>query len=213
MADELTNMFQNLGTQDHDALVQHFMAVVDSNNPGSCKFFLEANNWNLEAAIASYYDSGNAQTYHQQMNPPEMTMISDTTLDSKEAMGLATPFRQSWKVKNSGKTQWSSSVVLVFIQGFRFSGPHYITVPALMPGQECDLVMPLISPNQAGSFAAAYRLCSREQMELFFGEPMWCVVNVFEEGAVIDEVERVRLQAEQQHQIDVLMQSFTNMNQ
>ncbi|KNC80629.1 hypothetical protein SARC_07020 [Sphaeroforma arctica JP610] len=82
-----------------------------------------------------------------------------------------------------------------------------------MPGQECDLVIPLMSPSEPGSFAAAYRLCSREDLDIFFGEPMWCVVNVLQEGAVVDEVERVRLQLEQQHQIDTLMQSFTNMTQ
>ncbi|KNC70765.1 hypothetical protein SARC_16706, partial [Sphaeroforma arctica JP610] len=76
-------------------------AVVNSPSGESCRFFLEANNWNLEAAITSYYDSGNVQTYQQQMNPPQMTLVADTTADSKECMGKATPFRQSWKVRNS----------------------------------------------------------------------------------------------------------------
>jgi hypothetical protein len=39
-------------------LIYVLQQIVSSEDADSCRFFLEANNWNLQSAIASYYDAG-----------------------------------------------------------------------------------------------------------------------------------------------------------
>ena len=76
---------------------------MSSDDADSCRFFLEANNWNIQNAIASYYDAGSTEVIEQQRHPPEMQLIGDVTIDNKEYIFPNTPFRQSWRLKNAGK--------------------------------------------------------------------------------------------------------------
>eukprot|EP00123_Amoebidium_parasiticum_P017586 comp23907_c0_seq1/m.42094 comp23907_c0_seq1/g.42094 ORF comp23907_c0_seq1/g.42094 comp23907_c0_seq1/m.42094 type:complete len:242 (-) comp23907_c0_seq1:71-796(-) len=209
--DELLHLFQSMGTTDHETLVQQMMAVVSSNDPQACLFFLEANNWNLQAAIASFYESGSNEIYEQLQHPPEVTLVGDMTLDNKDALAPNAPFRQTWKIRNTGHEQWPYSTCVLWVSGEKFpESPRAVKVPPLFPGQETDITIPMRCPSKPGSYASAWRLCCDEGFQMFFGEQMWIVTNVVDPtNVVLDDVEQQRLRLEQEHALDALTEGFS----
>lgn len=50
---DLLQMFQKLGTTDHDVLIKQFQTIVPGVEPNLCAFFLEASNWTLQVTTIS----------------------------------------------------------------------------------------------------------------------------------------------------------------
>lgn len=208
--DELLQMFQSMGTNDRDSLIKRFQSIVNNQDYNSSKFFLEANNWNLETAVSSYFESGNIQTYAQQRNPPDMDLLKDNTIHNKEAMLPGSTFRQSWILKNSGDQLWPATSCLVPV-GNRMEGSMPIELPLLPPQEQCEAGIILRVPNQVGTFVYQWRMYCNEGLELYFGEQIYVVINVIDGKEVQDEVEKQRLSIHEAQNLAALESHFSNL--
>ncbi|XP_013398445.1 uncharacterized protein C6orf106 homolog [Lingula anatina] len=90
--------FSCLGTTDKEVLISEFQRVLDNQlNPQGCAFFLDMNNWNLQAAICSYYD------YDQPKDKlPSMSLVRDITIGEGESVPPNIKFVKTWRIQNTG---------------------------------------------------------------------------------------------------------------
>jgi len=192
MADELLAGFMSMGTTDRGTLVQQFIAVLNGAPPEAAQFFLEANNFNLQAAIASYLDQGGTSAMtHAMSQTPLAEFQGDVTIGEGEEIPPGATFVKTWRVRNIGDTQWPEETSLNFMQGERLGGPTHIQVPALVPGAVTDLSVKLISPSEVGMFAASWRLgYVMNGVPSYFGEEIWVVITV-SEGGMLDSLQRM----------------------
>ncbi|KAK7486412.1 hypothetical protein BaRGS_00022336 [Batillaria attramentaria] len=94
---KLLQQFSSMGTTDREVLISEFQKLLGNTlNPDSCAFFLDMNNWNLQAAICSYYDFEQPS-----VTLPSMSLVSDVTVGEGEAVAPNTRFVKTWRVKNS----------------------------------------------------------------------------------------------------------------
>ncbi|KJE89742.1 hypothetical protein CAOG_01172 [Capsaspora owczarzaki ATCC 30864] len=92
-ANDLLLMFQSMGTSDHDTLLQQFRIILPDADEESCRFFLEANNWSLQSAVASYFDSaGSGVITRQQQSDAEMAAIEHGAQRAFQGMHLGNGF-------------------------------------------------------------------------------------------------------------------------
>eukprot|EP00040_Diaphanoeca_grandis_P015480 m.79060 g.79060 ORF g.79060 m.79060 type:complete len:282 (-) comp25176_c0_seq1:316-1161(-) len=192
MADELLAGFMSMGTTDHTTLIQQFLAVINGAPPDAAQFFLEANNMNLQAAIASYLDQGGTGAVtHAMSQTPLAEFMCDVTIGEGEEVPPGTVFQKTWRVRNIGDTAWPAETTLNFMQGERLGGPAMIGVPPLEPGAVTDLSVSLQSPSSVGMFAASWRLgYVYNGVPSYFGEEIWVVITV-SEGGMLDALQRM----------------------
>ncbi|XP_078042357.1 protein ILRUN [Augochlora pura] len=139
----LLRQFSCLNTTDKDDLVKQMQSMLAGNyvNEAAARFFLEMNNWNLQAAICSYFDCE---------SPPElahycMTLICDSTIGNGESVPPNTKFRKSWRVQNSGTEPWPDGVYLQRTGGI-VMGSSRVAVPSLGPKETTEVSIELVSP-------------------------------------------------------------------
>lgn len=102
----LLQQFSSMATQDRDVLIAEFQKLLgDQLNAEGCAFFLDMNNWNLQAAICSYFEC-------QQDMPsvlPKMSLIIDETSQEPQIVPPNTTFTKTWrnpKHRSSGLATW-----------------------------------------------------------------------------------------------------------
>eukprot|EP01137_Pigoraptor_chileana_P033011 Opistho-2@23294 len=118
--DDLLLMFNNMGTTDHDVLVNQFQNLAGAEDPNICRFFLEANNWSLQHAIASYFDNaGSLEIYR--VAPPQIAYLGDVSPDAWREVQPGAPFHRVYRLKNSGHDEWPDNCGLVFSGGDRLA--------------------------------------------------------------------------------------------
>lgn len=173
----LLQRFSSMGTTDREVLIAEFQKLLGNQlNPTGCEFFLDMNNWNLQAAICSYYDCEQPK----QEKIPCMTLIKDVTIGDGEAVPPRTPFLKTWRIQNSGQDSWPPGCCLKFLQGDLLEAKERVMVDALQPGQVTEISIGMISPDQAGLFQSQWRMCTATGM--FFGEVIWSILQVAEGG-------------------------------
>ena len=96
------------------------MTLTNSQDFEASRFFLEASNWNLQNAIESFFENGNetAQGYQQQqqqIQPPSMVLVNDTTIHNKDGLSPGAMFKQSWCIKNEGDQPWPNATWYIYI--------------------------------------------------------------------------------------------------
>uniref|UniRef100_A0A914UNI3 Uncharacterized protein n=1 Tax=Plectus sambesii TaxID=2011161 RepID=A0A914UNI3_9BILA len=85
----LAQAFGCMGTNDREVLIRQFQQLLGENHQvsaESCAFFLDMNNWNLQAALGSYYDYGSTNGLTGLPPPeyasrlPSMQFVQDVTI-------------------------------------------------------------------------------------------------------------------------------------
>ncbi|XP_022083572.1 uncharacterized protein C6orf106 homolog isoform X2 [Acanthaster planci] len=175
---DLMAKFSSLGTTDRDVLIGEFQKLAGNNlNPTACAFFLDMNNWNLQAAIGSYYDIENSAP---QTKLPRMTLIKDVTIGEGESITPDTEFTKTWRVKNNGEEPWPPGISLRFTSGHQL-GPHdHIFLENLEPQQTLDISIRMKSPSKCGLYQGQWRMCTTTGF--FFGETIWVILDVRTDG-------------------------------
>jgi len=176
-ADDLLVLFQKMGTTDHEVLIKQFQTIVEGVDDDTCRFFLEANNWTLQNAIASFFDYGGPSKSSQNVVRPKMSFMSEP--DDGKPKPAGTPFTKRWRIQNSGNEKWPHDCTIEFIGGQQLNGPDSQRVPALPPGQHIDMSVNLVTPPTAGTYAGSWMMCTNNNgMPIMFGEPIWVIVTV-----------------------------------
>ncbi|XP_006825427.1 protein ILRUN-like [Saccoglossus kowalevskii] len=173
---DLLQQFSSMGTTDKEVLISEFQKLLGNQlNPAGCAFFLDMNNWNLQAAVCSYYDFESPQC-----KLPTMSLVQDITIGEGESVPPNTAFVKTWRIRNSGDETWPGGVLLKFTQGHQLGASDTVPVQSLFPGQITDVSVEMISPPSCGFFQGQWRMVSRTGQ--YFGEVIWVILEVKEGG-------------------------------
>ncbi|XP_067637178.1 protein ILRUN [Eurosta solidaginis] len=146
----LLQQFSCLGTTDHEDLVRQFQSLMNNQvDQDAAKFYLEMSNWNLQTAVGCYLDIHTYQTL------PSMKIIRQSRPSEHQ---------QAFRIQNNGTIDWPNGCYLT-----AHSQKQRVEVPALKPGQTCDILAD-IPPNQP---AIMWKLCTPNGWNI--GEPIWMV--------------------------------------
>lgn len=172
----LLQQFSCMGTTDKDELVQQLQKLLGSQlNYSTAAFFLDMNNWNLQAAICSYFD------IESPAKLPSMALISDPRASECESVEPAIRFTKIWHVINNGTEPWPLGCFLQCAGGDNL-GADRLEVSCLKPGTSTFLNLEMTSPVQPGMYQSKWRLCTPSGS--YFGDPLWAIITVVEEGTM-----------------------------
>lgn len=173
----LLHQFSCLGTTDKEDLVKQLQRLLAGSqlNEATARFFLDMNNWNLQAAMCSYFD------FESPFKPPCMSLLCDNTVGEGESVPPDTKFTKSWRVQNSGDEAWPDGITLRHMEGVRF-GVCRIPVPALAPNESAELSVELTSPSTSGTFHSTWMMMTSTGH--YFGDTIWVIITVDESGTL-----------------------------
>ncbi|XP_043478039.1 protein ILRUN [Leptopilina heterotoma] len=173
----LLHQFSCLGTTDKDDLVKQLQRLLAGShlNEATATFFLDMNNWNLQAAICSYLD------YEVPNKLPCMSLLCDSTIGEGESVPPNTKFRKSWRIQNSGTETWPEGICLHHTGG-AVMGCTSVPVPALASKDDMELSVTLTSPNEVGLFQSKWRMMTTNGC--YFGDVIWVIITVSESGTL-----------------------------
>lgn len=86
--------------------------------------------------------------------------VADVTIPAGTRFAGRTPFNKIWRLENSGDCVWTpSGFQLRFVDGNQLDGPPAIPMPgAIQPGDQVDLVLPLVAPDAPGQYTSSWQL-------------------------------------------------------
>nr|CAG4641173.1 EOG090X0CQ9 [Eulimnadia texana] len=173
----LLQQFSCMGTTDHDVLILQLRKLIGEDvNEATASFFLDMNNWNLQAAICSYFE------YQSNYKLPSMTFIQDVTIGEGESVPPNTDFKKCWRVANSGEERWPDGCQLIFTGGSKLSIVDRVPAPSLGPGEVSDLSVDMKSPEAAGIYQGKWRMMTSNGS--YFGDTIWVIISVDEGGTL-----------------------------
>ncbi|XP_050308788.1 protein ILRUN [Anthonomus grandis grandis] len=174
----LLQQFSCMGTTDKDELIQQLQKLLGSPshlNHSTAAFFLDMNNWNLQAAICSYLDIEAPSTL------PSMGLVSDPDTSENENIEPNTRFVKSWHISNTGLEAWPPGCYVQCSDGDSFGGTK-VQLPVLQPGEGTHVVIGMNSPSVPGIYQSKWRACTPAGS--YFGDPMWTILTVVEQGTI-----------------------------
>nr|CAG4638712.1 EOG090X0CQ9 [Cyclestheria hislopi] len=173
----LLQQFSCMGTTDHEVLISQLRKLVgDDVNETTASFFLDMNNWNLQAAICSYFE------FQSNTKLPSMTFIKDVTIGEGESVSPNSAFVKTWRVANNGDDRWPEGCYLAFTGGINLATQDRVQVASLNPGEVTDLSVDMNSPIQPGMYESKWRMATPNGT--FFGETIWVILSVAEGGTL-----------------------------
>ncbi|XP_017768155.1 PREDICTED: uncharacterized protein C6orf106 homolog isoform X2 [Nicrophorus vespilloides] len=169
----LLQQFSCMGTTDREELICNLQRVLGADlNYSTAAFYLDMNNWNLQAAICSYFDVVNSTKL------PSMALRADPHASENDSVEPNTPFLKNWYVYNNGPERWPEGCYVQCSAGDTFGGEK-TNVKAMMPGEMTLISVDMVSPGCAGQFQSKWRLCT--PTGTYFGDPLWMILTVVEE--------------------------------
>lgn len=172
----LLQQFSCMGTTDRDVLIAQLHKLVGHQlNPTGCAFYLDMNNWNLQAAVCAYYDLESPKE-----NLPGMSLVKDVTIGEGESVPPNTKFIKTWRLLNSGPEHWPPGCSLKFTSGSRLSVQDRVLVDSITPHETTDVSVEMVSPEQPGIYQGQWRMCTATGST--FGEIIWVILSVAEGG-------------------------------
>ncbi|GAB6030007.1 hypothetical protein CHUAL_005699 [Chamberlinius hualienensis] len=170
--------FSCMGTTDKDVLIDELQKLVGNQlNATGCAFFLDMNNWNLQAAVCAYFDYESPRD-----KLPLMSLVRDVTIGEGESVPPNTKFIKTWRVQNTGDEQWPPRCCLRFAHGCRMEAIEHVLVGAISPGEVTDISVEMVSPDKAGIYQGQWRMCTATGF--YFGDVIWVIVTVAEDGVL-----------------------------
>jgi len=85
-------------------------------------------------------------------------------------------FVKIWKLRNEGNIAWPENTRLGHVGGDKLSTIEAVTVPALPPGQDVDVVVDMVAPTKAGRYVSYWRLAQPNGER--FGQRVWVDIVV-----------------------------------
>ncbi|CAG9818298.1 unnamed protein product [Phaedon cochleariae] len=168
--------FSCMGTTDKDELVRQLQKLLGSHlNYSTATFFLDMNNWNLQAAVCSYLD---VEAPNQL---PSMALVSDPVANDTESIEPNVSFQKTWHIYNNGNEMWPEGCYAQCSDGVSLGGDR-VPVGCLSPGEGMHLSVNMTGPSVPGIYQSKWRLCTPKGA--YFGDPMWTIVTVVEEGTI-----------------------------
>lgn len=114
------------------------------------------------------------------------TIPDDTPISASE------PFTKTWTLRNTGTCSWTPDYALVFDSGERMNGESPSPIGQLvLPDASAVLSIPLIAPDQPGSYQGFWELSAADGQRFSLGrnadKPFWVQINVTSSSSTIRE--------------------------
>lgn len=179
MADDLIGLFQGLGTDDHDVLLEKFCRVLKCEERVA-KFFLESAKWNVEVAVNTFISTvGTGNGAYGPRDPPRAAFDAASTIPQGTNVPCNKVVQVSWRFKNVGNAHWPSDTRLVHTDGETFGFEESVAAHAA-PGAIYSVIATLTMPSIPGNVYGQWRLTCGTG---YFGDPVWVIVSVCGETA------------------------------
>lgn len=97
-------------------------------------------------------------------NPPassqdNASFVEDVTIPDGTGAAPGVQFDKIWRIKNTGKSTWTTAFSLVPIEGERMGSPDSIAMPnEVRSGETVDITVKLTAPMKPGSYQTFFRL-------------------------------------------------------
>ena len=121
-----------------------------------------------------------------------ITWGKDVTIPDNTELVPGQPFTKVWRLVNSGSCTWNSAYSLVFDSGDAMGAPAAIqlTTGTVAPGQEIDVSVDLVAPDQPGTYQGFFKLRNPNGTVFGLGDeskPFWVKIIVPElSGIMLD---------------------------
>lgn len=96
-----------------------------------------------------------AQEVARPTNDPKCTnsaaFVTDVTIPDNTPISAGTPFTKTWRVSNTGTCVWGPDYTLSYYSDERMSAPATVALPLTYPGQNADISIDLVAPNNPGT--------------------------------------------------------------
>lgn len=189
----LLQQFSCMATQDKDVLISQFENLFGNSKPGRdvCAFYLEMNNWNLSAAVGSYFEfqQESGSSLFSPLVLPAVCCPSAKVETSSEVSSIIkvvppnSKFHHSWKVRNTGSELWPTGCTLRFVDGVQMSLFDRVTVHRAPPFELVQVDLHLTSPSEVGSYETVWQLST--MTGTLFGEPLSLCVQVTTDSSLL----------------------------
>lgn len=127
--DDVVSQMGCLQTHDREELVNQMLRLVGARiNYNTAMFYLEMNQWNVQAAVCSYFD---LETVNSSL--PGMVFLKDVTIGEGESIPPNTTFVKTWRVQNPGPERWPPGCILRFSSGEQLAFTDRVIVEPLEP--------------------------------------------------------------------------------
>lgn len=174
----LLNQFSNMQTLDHEDLIKQMVRLVGSTiSQPAAQFYLEMNQWNVQAAVCSYFDLESADS-----SLPGMVFVRDVTIGEGESVPPSTKFVKTWRIQNPGPEGWPPGCVLRYTDGAIMSVMDRVPVDSLDPYTSTDVSVNMESPAAPGIYQSKWRMSTATGN--FFGDTIWVIITVEPAGTL-----------------------------
>jgi len=168
-----------MGTTDRDTILKQFQAIVPGVEAEVARFFLEANSWTLQNAIASFFENNGDEIKKQiaflSRQKPQMAFVLKD--DGLCQYLVGSHFRKVWNIRNTGPVHWPQGCTLDHVGGDTLGAQTSIPIPPLPPGEGGDLAIDFVAPGQPGEYHGSWMMCTSGDTPVHFGEPLWVIVS------------------------------------
>ena len=130
--DDVVSQLGCLQTQDREELVNQMLRLVGASiNYNTAMFYLDMNQWNVQAAVCSYFD---LETVNSSL--PGMVFLKDVTIGEGDSIPPNTTFVKTWRVQNPGHRSGASSGKLLLCCHTSCHSCHPLPAHATSGGQQ-----------------------------------------------------------------------------
>ena len=85
--------------------------------------------------------------------------VADVTVPDDTVYAAGATFNKTWRLRNAGTCNWTTSYQLVFVDGTQMGAPATINLPSgVAPGNTIDLTVALTAPSAAGTYRGNFQL-------------------------------------------------------
>jgi hypothetical protein len=102
--------------------------------------------------------------------------VSDVTIDDDAEIASGTAFTKTWRVRNTGNTEWGAGYTLRFINGEPMGNITTSPLPPCKPGEEGDISISMTAPSTSGKHFGDWRFYDANGNP--FGEVLWLRIIV-----------------------------------
>jgi len=88
----------------------------------------------------------------------DSALVADLGLPDGTQVAPNARYRETWRLRNTGRCIWPEGTELVFISGDPIPGPQRAPVSQVGPGRDVDVTVELTAPAQPARYASYWRL-------------------------------------------------------